>query len=245
MTLKKYVFPTLICLFFSTSIFALESGEEKSMALTNFLRSQYDAINSEANKPKFDIYKKAMLGYYKLKDEGKVQKDIVTVIDFRMSSTEKRMWIIDVATNKVLYHSLVAHGKNSGWDFAKTFSNTRNSNMSSIGFYLVGEKYFGKYGLSLRLDGVEKGFNDNARSRAIVMHPAQYVNASITGSLGRLGRSFGCPAIPYKDSDKIMKTIADRSVLFIYFPQKDYLQKTAYSDEMSAYNYLAKAGNLI
>ena len=114
--------------------------------------------------------------------------------------------------------------------------------MSSLGFYLTGEKYIGKYGLSLRLDGVERGFNDNARTRAVVMHPAKYVHHSFASTMGRMGRSFGCPAIPYKDSDKVVKMIADKSVLFIYYPEKDYLQKTAYSSETEAFDYLANSG---
>jgi hypothetical protein len=228
-----------------SNLYAFNSEEEKKEALNSYLSTQYNLLQSGSEKPDFELYQKGMIGFYKLKMEGKVSKDIITLIDFRMSSTKKRMWIIDVNTNEVIHHTIVAHGKNSGWEFAKTFSNTPNTNMSSIGFYLTGEKYYGKYGLSLRLDGVEKGFNSNARRRAIVLHPAKYVNYSISKSLGRMGRSFGCPSIPYKDSDKVVKTIAERSVMFIYYPQEDYLKETKFSDEMAAYAYLSGLGMIV
>lgn len=221
------------------------NSDEKKEALSAYLSTQYTLLQSGSEKPDFELYQKGMIGFYKLKMEGKVKKDIITLIDFRMSSNEKRMWIIDVNTNEVIHHTIVAHGKNSGWEFAKTFSNTPNTNMSSIGFYLTGEKYIGKYGLSLRLDGVEDGFNSNARRRAIVLHPAKYVNNSISKSIGRMGRSFGCPAIPYKNFDKVVKTIADRSVMFIYYPQEDYIKKTKFSDEMAAYAFLSGLGMVI
>lgn len=232
-------------LFLVSNLFAFNSEEEKRAAVNNYLVAQYNLLNYEGKKPDFELYQKGMLGFYKLKMEGKVKKDIVTLIDFRMSSTKKRMWIIDVNTNEVIHHTIVAHGKNSGWEYAKTFSNTPNTNMSSLGFYLTGEKYIGKYGLSLRLDGQENGFNSNARRRAIVLHPANYVNNSISKSLGRMGRSFGCPAIPYENSDKVVKTIADRSVMFIYYPQQNYIQETKFSDEMAAYAFLSGSGMMI
>lgn len=242
---KAYLLSLLAFIFISTNVFADLLNEEKKMALISYLSSQHAQLKFDGPKPDFEIYQRGMVGYLKLKEEGKIKNDHLTLIDFRMSSKKKRMWIIDMKRNEVVKHSLVAHGKNSGWDLPKDFSNTRNTNKSSIGFYLVGEKYIGKYGLSLRLDGMEAGFNTNARTRAIVMHPAKYVNDNIGKSLGRLGRSFGCPAIPYKDSDNVMKLIADRSVMFIYYPQEDYLYKTKFADEITAYNYLKKIGLMI
>lgn len=226
----------------SSTLYANDSEESKRMALTNYLQSLYDNLQSSVEKPDFDVFRKGMLGYYKMKDRGMVKKDIITIIDFRISSNDKRLWIIDLNKNSIIHHTIVAHGKNTGNEFAKFFSNVRNSNTSSLGFYLTGEQYIGKYGLSLRLDGVEKGFNDNARARAIVMHPANYVSESFAKSVGRMGRSFGCPAIPYKDSDKVVKMISDKSVLFIYYPEKKYLSSTTYADEMIAYNYISGTG---
>ena len=240
-----YLLTILTFFFISTQAFANKSNDEKKRALSLHLMEQYDQLQFNGTKPDFEIYKKGVIGYLKLKAEDKINNERLTLIDFRISSTKKRMWIIDMKLNKVVHHTLVAHGKNSGWDIPENFSNTSNTNKSSLGFYLTGEKYIGKYGLSLRLDGMEAGFNTNARKRAIVMHPAKYVNNYITKSLGRLGRSFGCPAIPYKDSDRIVKMIADQSVMFIYSAQRDYISKTKFMDELTAYNYLSKTGLLI
>lgn len=234
----------ILFLFVISSVESLANltNEEKKLALVSYLRAEYNNLKFDGEKPDFEIYQKGLVGFLKLKAEGKVKNNHLTLIDFRISSTKKRMWIIDMNTNKVVHHTLVAHGKNSGWDIPDNFSNVRNTNKSSLGFYLTGEKYIGKYGLSLRLDGLESGFNTNARARAIVMHPANYVNASITKSLGRLGRSFGCPAIPYKDSDKVVKMISDKSVMFIYSSQNEYIANSKYADELVAYNYLQQKG---
>ncbi|MGK7388991.1 MAG: murein L,D-transpeptidase catalytic domain family protein [Candidatus Cyclobacteriaceae bacterium M2_1C_046] len=242
---KAYLILLFAFVFIYSNSFANLSNEEKKMALLNYLTSQYEQLSFDGAKPDFEIFQKGLLGYLKLKEQGKVKNDHLTLIDFRVSSKKKRMWIIDMKQNKVVHHSLVAHGKNSGWDIPDNFSNTRNTNKSSLGFYLVSERYIGKYGLSLRLDGMEPGFNSNARTRAIVMHPANYVNDNIGKSLGRLGRSFGCPAIPYKDSKKVVNMIADKSVMFIYYPKEDYLYKTTFADEITAYNYLQKIGMVI
>ena len=241
----KYFLSPLLLLLLVSNVFAFNTEDEKKEALTDFLISQYNQLDYGGEKPDFEIYKKGMIGFYKLKMEGKVKKDLLTLIDFRMSSTKKRMWIIDVNENKVIHHTIMAHGKNSGGDFATKFSNRPGSNMSSIGFYLTGEKYYGKYGLSLRLDGMENGFNSNARRRAIVLHPAKYVNNYIANSLGRMGRSFGCPAVPFKDSDKVVNTIANRSVMFIYYPQEEYIQQTKFYDEITAYSYLTGEGVIV
>ena len=147
------------------------------------------------------------------------------------------MWVIDLKTNKVLYYRLVAHGKNTGEEYAKNFSNIKNSNKSSVGFYLTGENYYGKHGLSLRLDGMEPGFNDKARDRAIVMHSAAYVSKDFSKNIGRLGRSFGCPAIAMKDHKEIIKGLAERSLLFIYYPLDEYLAKTKLSNFQIAEEY--------
>jgi hypothetical protein len=110
-----------------------------------------------------------------LQTKGKIQKNILTLIDFSLSSNVKRLWIIDLNTKTVLFNSLVAHGRNTGNEFAASFSNKSESFKSSLGFYATGEVYQGKHGLSLRLDGLERGVNDNARARAVVMHGADYV----------------------------------------------------------------------
>jgi hypothetical protein len=171
--------------------------------------------------PKLDSFQKAMLGFYELKKKGIFKKDILTLIDFSLSSNEKRLWVIDLSTNTILFHSLVAHGRNTGDEFAKHFSNSAESFKSSLGFYSTGEIYHGKHGKSLKLDGLEKGINDNARNRGIVMHAADYVSNFFIKNHSRLGRSQGCPALPVEFSEKIITTIKDKSCLYIYYPSSN------------------------
>ncbi|ESU27904.1 hypothetical protein FSS13T_03900 [Flavobacterium saliperosum S13] len=172
--------------------------------------------------PKLESFSKALEGYYQLKERGIVQKDILTIVDFSLSSTQKRLWVIDMATNTVLLQSVVSHGRNSGEEFATSFSNESNSYKSSLGFYTTGETYNGKHGLSLKLDGLEYGINSNARNRAVVMHGADYAAESFIKQQGRLGRSQGCPAVPYEIHKEIINLIKDKSCLFIYHPSRTY-----------------------
>lgn len=190
--------------------------------------SLYESIgrNSTEDLPDYSIYKKAVLGYNKLKAGNHIQKDIITIVDFRRLSTEKRLWVIDLSHEKVLFHTLVAHGKFTGENEAKNFSNIPESKKSSLGFYITDDTYFGKHGLSLNLIGMEKGFNDNAKKRRIVMHGAEYVNNDFIKKNGRLGRSFGCPAVPVKLHKEIISVIKGQSCLFIYYPDKEYEEKS-------------------
>lgn len=170
--------------------------------------------------PKMESFTKALEGFYALKAKGKIHNDILTLVDFSLSSNTKRLWVIDLATNTVLYNTLVAHGRNTGEEFAQNFSNVAESYKSSLGFYLTGEIYNGKHGRSLRLDGQERGLNDNARNRAVVMHGADYVSESFIRANHRLGRSQGCPAIPVEMTNEIIEAIKGQSCLFIYHPSR-------------------------
>lgn len=186
-----------------------------------------DFLNQE--KPDLDVFARALSGYGQLSAMGKLSdKQVITIIDFRKASAENRMWIIDLENRRLLKYSLVAHGRNSGEDYAKQFSNVPNSNKSSLGFYITGSTYTGKHGLSLKLNGVEKGINDNAESRAIVMHAADYVSETFIKKVGRLGRSLGCPAVPVETHREIISEIAGGTCLFIYYPEESYLAKTAF-----------------
>lgn len=183
-------------------------------------------------RPQFDIFQRAFAGYLALQQSGKLSsKKILTIIDFRKSANEKRMWIIDVENKKVLFHSLTAHGRNTGNLFAEKFSNTPNSNQSSLGFYVTGQKYIGKHGISLKLHGVEKGINDMAEARAIVMHGADYVSESYIKKYGRLGRSFGCPAVPMELHKEIIPLLAGGTCLFIFYPDAQYLAKSKFDNQ--------------
>jgi len=173
--------------------------------------------------PQFDVFQKAMKGYAKLRSNNQLSNDtLLTVMDFRMSANEKRMWVLDLKNKKVLFNCLVAHGRNTGEEFAEKFSNIPQSFKSSIGFYVTGGTYTGEHGLSLYLDGMEKGFNDKARERYIVMHGADYVSEKFIEENGRLGRSLGCPAISRELQDAIIPLIAEKTCMFIYAPQSKY-----------------------
>lgn len=186
---------------------------------------QFEAIYHSLNTnnyrlPNQDSFTKALEGFYQWKENGSIQKDILTLVDFSMSSKEERLWVIDIKNNTILFQSLVAHGRNSGDEFATNFSNTPESHKSSLGFYATGETYIGKHGYSLRLDGLEKGKNNNARKRAIVMHGADYVSKEFIHNNGRLGRSFGCPSVPTEITNELIDIIKNQSCLYIYYPTK-------------------------
>jgi hypothetical protein len=129
---------------------------------------------------------------------------------------------------EVILQSLVSHGRNTGDEFATTFSDKVDSHMSSLGFYKTGETYQGINGFSMRLDGLEAGINSNARKRAIVVHGADYASLKLVKAQGRLGRSYGCPAVPVEVNKKLIELIKDESCLFIYHPSKDYISKSYY-----------------
>jgi hypothetical protein len=152
----------------------------------------------------------------------------LTVIDFSRPSTEKRMWVYDLRTHAVLFHEHVAHGRGSGENLASMFSNTPESNRSSLGLFRTGEAYIGKHGLSLRLDGLEPGINDRARERAIVIHGADYVNPATAAALGRLGRSLGCPAVSPQVATPLIQAVKNGGLLFAYYPQQSWLTGSAY-----------------
>lgn len=187
------------------------------------VKNLYNSLDVKSfSMPQLESFSKALEGYYQLKEKGIIQKDILTIIDFSLSSTQKRLWVIDMVTNTVLLQSVVSHGRNSGEEFATSFSNESNSYKSSLGFYTTGETYNGKHGLSLKLDGLEYGINSNARNRAVVMHGADYAAESIIRQQGRLGRSQGCPAVPFAIHKEIINLIKDKSCLFIYHPSRVY-----------------------
>ena len=154
----------------------------------------------------------------------------LTVIDFSRPSTQKRLWVYDLQSRALLFHEHVAHGRGSGANMATAFSNVPESNQSSLGLFRTAEAYNGKHGLSLRLDGLERGINDRARERAIVIHGADYVNAATAKSQGRLGRSLGCPAVRPEIAKPLINAVKDGGLLFAYYPQQSWLEGSAYLD---------------
>jgi len=171
----------------------------------------------------YHVYETAMKGYVALRAEGKlIKKDIVSIIDYELPSTEPRFWILNLKTGEVTKKLHVAHGRNTGLNYARAFSNIDGSKQSSLGFYVTAETYSGQHGYSLRLNGQERGWNNNARRRAIVIHGADYVSNDIVDSYGRLGRSWGCPALSYDVCPEVIDIIKNGSCLFIYGGNKKY-----------------------
>ena len=171
-----------------------------------------------------EIFQLALKGYHKLEAIGKLQKsDILTIIDFSQSSTKKRLYVIDLLHKALLFNTYVAHGRNTGDEYANNFSNSSGSLKSSLGFYVTGEEITGSsVGLALILDGMEKGFNDNAVKREIIMHGAEYATENFIRRIGRLGRSFGCPSLPPDLVKPVVETIKEGTCLFIYHRDNNY-----------------------
>lgn len=203
--------------------------EDPVLTWTEEISELYDTFSANnASMPSLLTFTNGMKGYSRLLKEKEVRKEILTIVDFGLPSTEKRMWILDMNTNEVLYNTYVSHGENTGGDMATEFSNIVNSFQSSLGFYMTAETYYGRNGLSLRLDGMEEGFNSKARERYIVVHGADYSNPEFITRNGRLGRSQGCPAVPTALSKDIIETIKEDSVLFVSSPDEDYQQNSTY-----------------
>ena len=156
----------------------------------------------------------------------KVRADVLTVIDYTKPSTERRMWVFDLVHTRVLFEELTAHGKNSGDNQAVRFSNAPNSLMSSLGAFLTGETYIGKHGLSLRLRGLEKGVNDNSMERAIVIHAAAYISDAIATKKGRIGRSWGCPAVRPEISRRLIESVQGGTLVLAYYPDPSWLRNS-------------------
>ena len=160
-------------------------------------------------------------------DSGEVAPDSrLAVIDYSLPSTTRRLWVFDVQAGKLLHHELVAHGRGSGDNYATSFSNAADSHQTSLGLFRTGETYIGGNGYSLRLDGLEPGVNDNARARAIVMHGAWYVDPAVVAQQGRLGRSYGCPALRQQVARVVIDELKDRNLLFSYADDAAWLQRS-------------------
>lgn len=242
----KVLFLIISVLFLSTSFYKVDETkinsdsiikniQPKDVATTDFEKANsyaeeiYMAINFENTSRLNDqVFYKAFLGFENLKKEGKLDESshLLTVCDFSLSSNVKRLWVIDVNERKVIFNSLVAHGKNTGEEFAQKFSNIESSLQSSLGFYITETTYNGSNGYSLKLLGMDEGYNDAALQRAIVMHGADYVSENFINNEKRLGRSWGCPAVPRELAEPIINTIKGKNCLFIYYPDAQYLSSS-------------------
>ncbi|HEY5826616.1 MAG TPA: murein L,D-transpeptidase catalytic domain family protein [Cyclobacteriaceae bacterium] len=213
---------------------ALYSSMNNRLPLNRFnfddsLQNLYSQIGLADYDLSFEIFRYGMIGYYALQQEGKLgDKNLLTIIDFTKSSSQKRFYTIDLNENKVKYYTYTSHGKNTGEVMASKFSNKVNSNQSSLGFYVTGETYIGSKGFSLKLDGKEGVFNDKMRERGVVIHEADYVSETWIKKYGRLGRSFGCPALPKELSKEIINVIKNKTPVFAYFNDETYLSDSSY-----------------
>ncbi|MDZ4203397.1 MAG: murein L,D-transpeptidase catalytic domain family protein [Bacteroidales bacterium] len=176
-----------------------------------------------------DVFNLAIKGLEKLNLNEKLQNpNIVTIADYSQSSNKKRLYVIDLKNKKLLFNTYVAHGRNTGEEYARSFSNEEGSYKSSLGFYITQHPITGSYtGFSLLLDGVEKGFNDHAVKREIIIHAAEYATENFIKKYGRLGRSFGCPSLPPDMNKPIIETIKGGTCLFIYNQNEDYISKSS------------------
>lgn len=226
----KFTKPLLLIFFLQLLFFVYLPEKTSAYAIVKTSTTTLDSISSTCfnllkcgvPKPDYAVFKKAFTGFLDLKAENRVKKNILTIIDFSKSCNLERMWIIDVVKMEVVYLSLVAHGKNSGVEFASRFSNIPSSLQSSIGFFVTGGIFISNHGMSLTLDGAEPGINDKARERGIIMHGATYVSKDFIRQYGTLGRSFGCPAIPMEDHETIIRLLAGQSCIYIYYPDPQY-----------------------
>lgn len=194
--------------------------------LENYISRLYKQIDfSKCDRLSYEVFNKAYRGYLNLRNAGKLSldKEIISICNFNLPSTENRLWIIDLAEKKILFNTYVAHGQGSGEGCAQSFSNKLNSHQSSLGFYVTGDTYKGEHGTSLRLEGMDAGFNDAALDRGIVVHGADYVSDKFISGNDKLGRSWGCPAVSTKLSLPIINTIKDSTCMFVYYPEPKYL----------------------
>ncbi len=207
---------------FTHNVIASKKDDEK--ATVDDIRILHKAAPQLNTK----ILKLAANAYNHAYDLHKVKKPVLTVIDYSKPSSQKRMWVFDIAQDKLLYKTHVAHGRNSGALYAKSFSNRNNSKASSLGTYVTTTPYIGGKGYSLNLKGLETGYNDHAFSRRVVIHGAWYMNESFIKNSGRAGRSWGCPAVSNTLAKPIINTIKNGSVVFAYYPDESYLSHSKY-----------------
>ncbi len=235
---KKLFLCFSVCLLMSSLATRVVASDApgKKLAVTEksvqqYIKQTYQSIDfCGSDSISYEAFDKAMHGYLNLRAAGKLNTDkqILTICDFSKSANKYRLWIFDLDKGEVLFHTYVAHGQGSGEEFACKFSNKNNSHQTSLGFYVTGEIYNGEHGMSLRLNGLDAGFNSAALDRGIVVHGADYVSNNFIQGNERLGRSWGCPAVPSEFSSAIINTIKDSTCLFIYYPEKKYLAKSTW-----------------
>jgi hypothetical protein len=207
---------------------SLLSNSANSPVLKNTADSIYDLMGLAAYGLERDVFFNAYKGYQYLETHGSIRKkNIVTICDYSQSSNNKRLYVIDLANSRLLFNTFVSHGRNSGNEFATSFSNHDNSNKSSLGFMVTGDTYRGKAGYCLRFNGMEAGINDRVKSRGIVLHGSRFVNEDIMSIRGVIGKSLGCPAVPFGLHMKIIDAIKGGSCFFVNSPDQWYVNNSS------------------
>ena len=187
------------------------------------VKTEINHLSQKAPELNKKVLAYALTAYHKASHNGAVKKPVLTVIDYSLPSSKQRMWIFDVNKERLLYQTYVAHGQNSGMTVPNHFSNQSSSKATSLGTFVTKDTYIGHKGYSLNLQGLEKGFNDNAYNRRVVMHGAWYVEPSFIKQSGRAGRSWGCPSIAQSLAKPVINAIKGGSVIFAYYPDRNYL----------------------
>ncbi len=204
-----------------------KTGSSAKELFAQYVNTVYQTARLQETGLDVEVFQKALTGYFNLKTANILSQNsnVITVVDFSKPSRQKRMWIVDLLNKHLLLNTWVAHGQGSGDDMATQFSDINESHQSSLGFYLADDIYVGKHGRSLRLDGLDEGFNASARARGIVVHAADYVSEGAIAQMGRLGRSFGCPAVSPQVVDMVINTIKGKSMFFINGNNPGYSSK--------------------
>jgi hypothetical protein len=187
----------------------------------------YNTFDFDESELSLEVFQKALKGYLYLHYTNELSNSqFLTILDFSKQSSQKRLWVLDLKGKQIVFNELAAHGKYSGDKFAQSFSNKSNSKKSSLGFYVTGQTYNGRHRYSLKLRGLEPGFNSNAFARGIVVHGATYVSQEIAEAQHSVGRSFGCPAVSQSVNRDIVELIEGGSCMFMYHPQTYYNGKS-------------------
>ena len=210
------------------SLMLIAGGPSEAQARKRKKRSLYSSLKRVKRGLNHRVLRLAVKAYTCAKRKRQVRKPYLVVIDYTKPSNQRRLWVFDVKKRRLLHREWVSHGRYTGSKWARHFSNRPNSRKSSLGVFVTAQTYYGKHGYSLRLDGLERGFNHLARRRAIVMHGASYVSRAFIRRHGRLGRSWGCPALRRKVSRRILRRIKGGSLLFSYYPNKRWLRTSRY-----------------
>lgn len=209
--------------------FSFFSSIQEPVGTQAWVDKETHEINSQADNLDSDVLKLSLNAYVNARRRGLDNKQLLTIIDYSKPSTERRLWVVDLKNAKVLFNTWVTHGQNSGSVNATSFSNRPGSLKSSIGVFLTTrEAYVGENGYSLRMQGLEPGFNDNAYRRDIVFHGAWYAADNVIKKYGLLGRSWGCPAVNEETARPLIDTIKNNTLVVAYYPDRHWLRSSSF-----------------